>query len=132
MENNLKVLIADDETDIAELIKAFLTANKFDCDTVTNGRDALASIREKKYDVVILDVMMPYIDGYHVAYEISNQSNQQNSPVIIILTSRDVQLERPIAKMSGAFEIIQKPFKLDNLLETIMKGIKEKREVSNE
>ncbi|MCX7641329.1 MAG: response regulator transcription factor [Elusimicrobiales bacterium] len=132
MEDNIKVLIADDEPDITELVKAFLSANNFECDTVTNGRDALSKIREKKYDVVILDVMMPYIDGYHVAYEISNQNNQLNCPVIIILTSRDVQLERPIAKMSGAFEIIQKPFKLDVLLETIMKGIKDKKEVSNE
>lgn len=122
MEGKLKVLIADDDLDITELLKSFLSANNFECDVVNNGRDALSKIFEKKYDIVLLDVMMPYIDGYHVAYEISNKIDQQ--PLIIILTSRDTQFEKPIAKMSGAFEIIQKPFELDNLIKIIKEGLK--------
>lgn len=123
MENKLKVLIADDDLDITDLLKTFLSANNFDCDIVNNGRDALSKIRENNYDVVLLDVMMPYIDGYHVAYEISNNSFKKQ-PLIIILTSRDTQFEKPIAKMSGAFEIIQKPFEIDNLLNVIKEGLK--------
>lgn len=123
MENKLKVLIADDDLDITELLKSFLTSNNFECEIVNNGRDALSKIMEKNYDVVLLDVMMPYVDGYHVAYEISNKISQKQ-PLIIILTSRDIQFEKPIAKMSGAFEIIQKPFELDNLLNIIKQGLK--------
>lgn len=126
MENNIKVLIADDDTDIADLIKNFLSSTNFECDVVHNGKDAILKLQEKKYDVVILDVMMPYIDGYHVAYEISTK--YESSPVIIILTSRDIQFEKTIAKISGAFEILQKPFELDNLLETIKKGLNEKKQ----
>lgn len=125
MEDSLKVLIADDDIEITELLKSFLSVNNFECDVVNNGRDALSKLKEKRYDVVILDVMMPYIDGYHVAYEITNQQDVDQQPLIIILTSRDIQFEKPIAKMSGAFEIIQKPFTLDNLLETIKRGLKE-------
>ncbi len=125
MENSIKVLIADDDTDIAELIKNFLAANNFECDVVYNGRDALSKIKEKRYDVLIIDVMMPYIDGYHIAYEISNQHNEE-VPLVVIMTSRDIQFEKNIAKMSGAFEIIQKPFALDSLLSTIKNGIEEK------
>lgn len=127
MEGNIKALIADDDTDITDLLKTFLLTHNFECDVVNNGMEALSKIREKKYDVVILDVMMPYIDGYHVAYEITNQHNINEQPLIIILTSRDIQFEKPIAMMSGAFEIIQKPFELDNLLNTIIRGLKERK-----
>ncbi|HOJ85744.1 MAG: response regulator transcription factor [Elusimicrobiales bacterium] len=119
MENKLKLLIADDEMDITELLKGFLSSHGYECEAVTNGKDALNKIKQNKYDLVLLDVMMPYIDGYHVAYEITNQI--ENPPHIIIMTSRDIQFEKNIAKMSGAAEIIQKPFNLDDMLKLIKK-----------
>lgn len=122
MEGGVRILIADDEIDITELISSFLKAHGYECDVVNNGKDALIKAKENKYDLIILDVMMPYIDGYHVSYEITNTFD--NPPPIIILTSRDTQSEKPIAKMSGAIEILQKPFELDKLLETIEKVIK--------
>lgn len=129
MENKYRVLIADDEQDITDLINTYLTSHGYICDVVDNGKEALSKLKQNKYDIVLLDVMMPYIDGYHVAYEITNSSN--TLPIIIILTSRDIQFERNIAKMSGAYEIIQKPFELDMLYSTIQKALKEK-EAKNE
>ncbi|MGC9070608.1 MAG: response regulator transcription factor [Elusimicrobiales bacterium] len=131
MENSIKMLIADDDLDVAELIKNFFTANNFDCDVVYNGRDALSKIKEKKYDVILLDVMMPYIDGYHIAYEISNHQGDE-TPLIVILTARDIQFEKNIARMSGAFEIIQKPFNLDNLLSIVKRGLEERSKKEEE
>ncbi len=124
MEDRIKILIADDEEEIVELLKSFLVSNNFICDIASNGKEVLLKIKENKYDIILLDVMMPYIDGYHVAYEISTAID--NPPYIIIMTSRDTQLEKGIAKMSGAYEIIQKPFDLDKILETIKKAVKEK------
>jgi len=124
MENKLKILIADDDTDISELLSNFLTSKGYICDVVNNGKDAILKVRDHKYDLVLLDVIMPYIDGYHVAYEITN--NLENPPIIIILTSRDIQFEKPIAKMSGAYDIIQKPFKLDMLASIIENAFKSK------
>lgn len=123
-DNSLRILIADDDVEITELLNAFFSSQNYKCDIVNNGRDALIKVKENVYDVVILDVMMPYIDGYHVAYEITNSFELDKQPVVIILTSRDVEFEKPIAKMSGAYEIVQKPFELDKLMEVIRNSIK--------
>jgi DNA-binding response OmpR family regulator len=125
MENSINILIVDDEIDITELLSSFLKSKGFNCDVVYNGKDAIDRIKTKKFDVVLLDVMLPYIDGYHVAYEIT--SEMENPPAIIIITSRDTQHEKNIAKMSGAVDVIQKPFELDKILEVIKKVV-ERRE----
>ncbi|MBP7796505.1 MAG: response regulator [Elusimicrobiales bacterium] len=124
MENKLKILIADDDADISELLSNFLASKGHSCDVVNNGKDAILKVRNNEYDLLLLDVIMPYMDGYHVAYEITN--NLENPPIIIILTSRDIQFEKPIAKMSGAYDIIQKPFKLDMLISVIENAFKSK------
>jgi DNA-binding response OmpR family regulator len=125
MENSINVLIVDDEMDITEVLLNFLSANGFKCEAVYNGKDAISKIKSGKFDVVLLDVMLPYIDGYHVAYEIT--SEMENPPAIIIMTSRDIQFEKNIAKMSGAFEVIQKPFELDKILEVIKKAVERRQ-----
>jgi DNA-binding response OmpR family regulator len=65
------------------------------------------------------------MDGYHVAYE--STTDMENPPAIIIITSRDIQFEKNIAKMSGAFEVIQKPFELDKILEVIKKAVERRQ-----
>jgi len=125
MENSINVLIVDDEMDTTEILLNFLSANGFKCEAVYNGKDAISKIKSGKFDVVLLDVMLPYIDGYHVAYEIT--SEMENPPAIIIMTSRDIQFEKNIAKMSGAFEVIQKPFELDKILEVIKKAVERRQ-----
>jgi DNA-binding response OmpR family regulator len=125
MENSINVLIVDDEMDITEVLLNFLSANGFKCEAVYNGKDAISKIKSGKFDVVLLDVMLPYIDGYHVAYEIT--SEMEKPPAIIIMTSRDIQFEKNIAKMSGAFEVIQKPFELDKILEVIKKAVERRQ-----
>jgi len=125
MENKLKILIADDEMDIVELLKTFLSSQGYNCECASDGKETLAKIKENKYDIVLLDVMMPYIDGYHIAYEVNEMPDP---PIIIIITSRDIQFEKNIAKMNGVYDIVQKPFTLDLILNTISKAIKNKTE----
>ena len=71
------------------------------------------------------DDMMPYIDGYHVAYEITNKLGPK-SPHIIIMTSRDTTREKGIALMSGAHEVIQKPFEMAHLHERVAAALEPK------
>jgi len=125
MENSINVLIVDDEMDITEVLLNFLSANGFKCEAVYNGKDAILKIKSGKFDVILLDVMLPYIDGYHVAYE--SITDMENPPAIIIMTSRDIQFEKNIAKMIGAFEVIQKPFELDKILEVIKKAVERRQ-----
>lgn len=114
MADRKRILVADDDPDLLDLLQMDLSVQGYEILTAANGRDALAVLQKEKVDLVLLDVMMPYIDGYHVAHEISSKMGA-NAPKILIMTSRDTKREKGIALMSGAAEIIQKPFGLDDL-----------------
>jgi len=114
MESGKRILIADDDPDIIDLLETYFRRAGYNVTAKVNGKDALQAAEVEKFDLVLLDVMMPYIDGYHVASEISSRLGTE-APRIIIMTSRDVASERGIALLSGAMDVVQKPFSLDEL-----------------
>ena len=114
MASGKKMLIADDDPDILDLLEAYFIKKEYDVTLVANGKEALKKAENEKFDIILLDVMMPYIDGYHVAYEISSKQ-ESSAPKIVIMTSRDVSTEKGIALLSGAAEVVQKPFSLEEL-----------------
>ena len=118
MADRKRILIADDDPDLLELLRMDLSFQGYEVFTAADGREALAVAQKETLDLVLLDVMMPYIDGYHVAYEISGKMGP-NAPKIIIITSRDTVREKGIAMMSGAAMIIQKPFGMAELHKTL-------------
>ncbi len=109
-----RILVADDDPDLLELLKMDLTYQGYEILAAANGKDALQIAMAEKVDLILLDVMMPYIDGYHVAYEVSNKLGPQ-APQIVLMTSRDTSREKGIALMSGAEEVLQKPFEMSAL-----------------
>ncbi len=109
MADRKRILIADDDPDLLELLKMDLSLQEYEIETATNGKDALEMATKGAFDLVILDVMMPYIDGYHVASELSSKLGA-NAPSIMIITNRDTQREQGVAMMSGATLVVQKPF----------------------
>ena len=106
-----RLLVADDDPDLLDLLKMDLGFQGYEVLAAANGKDALQLALNEKLDLILLDVMMPYIDGYHVAYEVTNKLGNK-SPCIVIMTSRDTTREKGIAMMSGATEVIQKPFEM--------------------
>jgi len=114
MAGGKRILIADDDPDIVDLLESYYRKKGCDVTVVVNGKDALQKMETGKFDLVLMDVMMPYIDGYHVTYEVTSKFGA-DAPKIIIMTSRDVASERGIAMLSGAQEVVQKPFTLDEL-----------------
>ncbi len=114
MESGKRILIADDDPDIIDLLESYFRRAGYDVTAKVNGKDALQAAENERFDLVLLDVMMPYIDGYHVASEISSRYGT-DSPKIIIMTSRDVASEKGIAMLSGATDAVQKPFSLEEL-----------------
>lgn len=111
MADRKRILIADDDPDLLDLLQTALTYQGHEITTASDGRQALQIAMAQKFDLVILDVMMPYINGYHVAHEISDKLGVK-APAILVMTSRDVQREKGIALISGAEEILQKPFEI--------------------
>lgn len=118
MSDRKRILVADDDPDLLDLLQMDLTYQGYDILTATNGKDALQIAMAEKLDLILLDVMMPYIDGYHVAYELTNKLGPK-APRIVIMTSRDTAREKGIALMSGAHEVIQKPFEMAKLHEQV-------------
>lgn len=118
MADRKRILVADDDPDLLELLKMDLSYQGYEVLAAANGKDALRVAMVEQLDLVLLDVMMPYIDGYHVAYELTNKLGPK-APCILIMTSRDTTREKGIALMSGAAEIIQKPFEMAKLHERL-------------
>ena len=113
-----RILVADDDPDLLDLLMMDLKYQGYEVLSAANGKDALQTALNEQLDLVLLDVMMPYIDGYHVAYELTNKLGAK-APRIMIMTSRDTIKEKGIALMSGATEVLQKPFEMAKLHERI-------------
>ena len=114
MADKKRILVADDDPDLLDLLKLDLGFQGYEILAAANGKEALQMALNESVDMVLLDVMMPYIDGYHVAYELTNKLGAK-APCIVIMTSRDTSREKGIAMMSGAAEVIQKPFEMSTL-----------------
>ena len=118
MADKKRILVADDDPDLLDLLKMDLGLQGYEVQTAANGKDALQFATAEPFDLLLLDVMMPYIDGYHVAHELTNKLGSK-APRILIMTSRDTFREKGIALMSGAVEVLQKPFEMSQLHERI-------------
>lgn len=109
-----KVLVADDEAELLELLRFSLDANGFQVVTASDGKKALDLSRKEKFDLIILDVMMPHMDGYHVCSEIVQDPK---APPVLLLTSRDFSQDQSAIKGSGATAFLSKPFEIGELIE---------------
>lgn len=119
-----RILIADNDEELRDLLAFFLRKMGFEVVAVDNGQSALEETGNGEFVLVILDVMMPELDGYHVAAELSAKMGSSR-PKILIMTSRDLNAEHGIAVMSGADASIQKPFKLADVklkIEALLKA----------
>lgn len=103
-----RVLIVDDERRNAELLKVMLTPEGYVLLTASNGEDALALLADQQPDLILLDVMMPGMDGYQVAAKIKQNPATNNIPVIM-LTALDDRNARMLGLNAGAEDFLTKP-----------------------
>jgi CheY-like chemotaxis protein len=117
-----KVLIVDDEKDFLEIIAERLGVRGMDVSTATSAEDALHMVEKKSYDVVIMDFMMPALDGFK-ALKLLKQ--KQPEIQIILLTGNVPQQKRLEAKKLGALDVFEKPPDLKALIQKIKKAKKD-------
>lgn len=110
-----KILIVDDEENILELIKFNLQALGYEVLTLNNGSDALNVIRQEKPKLVLLDLMLPGMDGYDICKEIRKDSSISYIPVIMI-TAKGEELDKILGLELGADDYVSKPFSVRELL----------------
>ena len=112
----MKILVVDDEVKLADALGELLRRNKFVVDVVYDGADGYFYAKKGDYDVVLLDVMMPEMDGYEVAQKL--RQNKSNVP-ILMLTAKDEVASRVKGLDCGADDYLTKPFATEELLARI-------------
>ena len=113
-----KILIVDDEQDIVESLKFVLEASGFSCFTAFNGEDGLRMAKEIVPDLIILDVMMPKINGYKISRLLKYDAKYKNIPILMV-TARSQAEDKLIGEETGADEYITKPFELDEVVKKV-------------
>ncbi len=113
-----KILIADDRPEVVELVKVTLEGEGYLTIDASDGREALEKIRKEKPDLILLDIVMPKMDGFEVLSELKNDSQTEDTPVIM-LTAQGQKLDQEKGKELGATGYIIKPFSPSALLERI-------------
>ncbi len=115
-----KILIVDDEKDIVETLSFMLEAKGFEIISAYDGEEGLKLAKEESPDLIILDVMMPKINGYKICRLLKYDAKYKNIPIIMV-TARSQDTDKLIGEETGADEYITKPFEFSDVLEVINK-----------
>ena len=110
-----KILVVDDEKDILELIDFNLSKNGYRVRSVTSGEEALDLIKENDYDLIILDLMLPGVDGFDICKIIKADKNKANIPIVMVTAKAD-EADKVAGLEIGADHYVTKPFSPRELL----------------
>jgi len=113
-----KILVVDDEVDLVETIRFPLEIEGFQVLVSYNGEDALNQARKEMPDLILLDLMLPKLDGYKVCRLLKFDERYKHIP-ILMLTAKTQEKDRALGMETGADEYITKPFEMDELLEKV-------------
>ncbi len=124
MDNKRRLLIVDDEPDLADMIKFRLESNGYEILLANDGQQALEVARKERPDLIILDLMLPKMDGYKVCGLLKKDARYANIP-IIIFTAKAQEEDKKLSQEVGANAYLSKPFEPKILLEKIRELTKE-------
>ncbi|WP_071123944.1 response regulator transcription factor [Leptotrichia massiliensis] len=119
----MKILLAEDEVDLNNVVTRYLKKNGYSVDSVLDGEEALDYLEYGEYDLVILDIMMPKVDGFEVIKKLRNKGNHTS---ILMLTARDNADDKVKGLDLGADDYIVKPFDFNELLARIRAVVRRK------
>lgn len=119
-----KILVVDDEADIVELLVDNLSDDGFDVTSATNGASALVLIYRDRPDVVVLDLMLPVVNGYQVLRELRSNATTNNLPIIMLTAISSEEVEKA-ARELGANYYLTKPWKPGSILAVIREALRE-------
>jgi DNA-binding NtrC family response regulator len=120
MQNTTQVLYVDDEDNLRTLVQQQLTAEGFSVETADDGDTAVEVLGKKTYDVVLLDIRMPRMNGIEVLKHI--KSKGMKSRVIMLTAVDDLTVALEAVKM-GAFDYLTKPYDYNHLLHAITRAV---------
>jgi len=115
---DIRVMVIDDSNTIRRTAETLLSKAGCDVVTATDGFDSLAKIADSEPDVIFVDIMMPRLDGYQTCALIKNNSQYQETPVIM-LSSKDGLFDKAKGRIVGADDYLTKPFSKSELFDVL-------------
>lgn len=119
----MKILLAEDEVDLNNVVTRYLKKNGYSVDSVLDGEEALDYLEYGEYDLVILDIMMPKVDGFEVIKKLRDKGNHTS---VLMLTARDSADDKVKGLDLGADDYIVKPFDFNELMARIRAVVRRK------
>ena len=119
----MKILLAEDEVDLNNVVTRYLKKNGYNVDSVLDGEEALDYLEYSEYDLVILDIMMPKVDGFEVIKKLRDKGNHTS---VLMLTARDSADDKVKGLDLGADDYIVKPFDFNELMARIRAVVRRK------
>ncbi len=113
-----KILVVDDEVYILHILEFSLTAEGFEVITANNGELAIEKAKQEKPDLIVLDIMMPVLDGYETCRRLKRESETKNIPVVL-LTAKGRDIDKRLGFEVGAIDYVIKPFSPNRLIDRI-------------
>ncbi|MEM6985290.1 MAG: response regulator [Pseudomonadota bacterium] len=127
LPDNIKVMVIDDSKTIRRTAESILVDAGAKVVTASDGFEALARVAEHNPDIIIVDIMMPRLDGYQVCALIKHNVNYRHIPVVV-LSSKDSIFDKARGRLVGADSYLTKPFQREDLLVTIRKHLVQRAE----
>lgn len=109
----MRVLLVEDHRDIAETIKEFLEARAYEVEVVSTGEESLAKLQDSRYDAIVLDIMLPGMDGLAVCRRLRADAASQFP--VLMLSAKDLVADKVVGFEAGADDYMVKPFSLIEL-----------------
>src|SRR3954462_1423566 len=126
MSNKPSILLVEDEENLHEALKLNLELEHYEITSAYTGSEALQKIQSEYFDLIILDVMLPDVDGISVTETVRVQNNQVP---ILILSAKDTSSDRVLGLKKGADDYLTKPFNLEELLLRVQKLIEKNKKL---
>ena len=123
-----KILIIDDDRELCALIKRSVQAENIEADFCNTGKEGLQKLREQEYQLVVLDVMMPGMDGFETLEEI----RKENSLPILMFTSKNDSISKVRGLRAGADDYLTKPFSTTELMARIRVALRHLKKTGTE
>jgi DNA-binding response OmpR family regulator len=124
-----RILAVDDSATVLEMIKSVLVADGYDVITASDGAEGLETARRERPDLILLDVMLPKLDGYRVCRLLKFDQNYKSIP-IVMLTAKAEDAEVATGIRTGADQYLTKPVEPDTLLAAVAAELSRARSVA--
>ena len=127
MNRKAKILVVDDDPSIREILATQLSRLQFETVTAADGEEALVAFKKEKPDVILMDVMMPRMDGLTACQKIRASEKRGARVPILFLTARDSQHDKMSGALSGGDDFVTKPISLQELRERVENALAKKK-----